>query len=185
MNMQANLDNNNNNHNDSAAVYFKNRLNELLANDGVTDYSVLYAHTLWNENNGNIEAYTIWDRIAKEAKCFYYIENCKDVPPTHHIKRDASEDEINLALDWIESNVSYRFMEKAIGHTFKVGNSRKVKKDTLVKLLAYQEGGYDNRYKNYVSAKVLVEVVETGDRHWISPNCLKQWVKGIREIRLF
>lgn len=166
----------------SASEYFTARLRELLALDGVTDYAVTSAWTEWNENNGNIEVFAIWDRIAQEAKRFYYTENFKDVPPSHHVKRDATEAERNLALDWVEANRKFINFTKAVGHTFKVGGSRKVKKGTEVVFLQYDQGGFNPRFRNYDPAKVLVEEVSTGERHWISPNCLKEWVKGIREF---
>lgn len=157
-------------------------LREHLAAKGVTDFAVTSATTLWDHSNGNVEAFAYWNRASQEAGVAYFNGNCQNRPVAHLVERDATDAEYNLALDWIEANCKYSNLEKAHGHTFVVANSRKIKKGTAVVFVEYSAGGFNSRYRSWDDAKVLVEVVESGDQHWISPNCLRDWVKGVRKI---
>lgn len=55
--------------------------------------------------------------------------------------------------------------------------SRKARNGVPLQVVNWQEEQYDNRYKQNIPAKVLVEDTETGERVWVSYGCVHKIVR--------
>lgn len=91
-------------------------------------------------------------------------------------KVNATHEQKSAAAEWFRQNVR-KPLEKAFGHKYTVGGSRKVQKGEVVELIDYIPAYFDNRYYQRVQAQVEVRT-RNGEVHKISPNCLKTWVEG-------
>ena len=132
--------------------------------------AVVNVEEKYSDNNGAYDVVSFWDgsEIITETLGGYTDKVTPKVNATSEQKADA-------AL-WYKANVK-KETSKSFGHKFVVGGSRKISKGSIVTLVSYNEGGYNSRFNNYLQDTVTVQL-EDGDKHNISPNCLKTWVEG-------
>lgn len=125
----------------------------------------------YSDNNGAYDVVSYWDGETITIETF----NGYTDKPTPSV--NATSEQKHEAALWYKANIK-KEVSKAFGEKFIVGGSRKVSKGTIVTLVAYNEGGYDSRFNNYVQDSVTVQL-EDGSTQTISPNCLKTWVEGV------
>lgn len=126
----------------------------------------------YSDNNGAYEVSTLWDGEQLSFDSTMYNKNAP------YPVVNATSEQKAQAAEFYKKTVGPSGIDKAFGHTYIVGGSRKVAKGTKVIVRDYQDSYYDSRYNQRVDAKVQVECPD-GQQFWISPNCLKTWVEGV------
>lgn len=146
-------------------------------NDNLADGVVVVAlDEIYTDNNGPETYAYIFDGVTCER--VKYLSGY-----TQHytsIDINASDEQIRQAgIAYAHNNPkqSLSDMRNLYNSIVILKRSRKARNGVPLNVVNWHESYYDNRFKRHVPAEVLVHDNETGERVWVSYNCVKEIVR--------
>lgn len=146
-------------------------------NDALSKGVVVVAlNETYTDNNGPETYAIIWD--GEKCDSVKYLSGY-----TQHytsINIDASESQIiEAGIAYAHDNpyMSLTNMKHLYNSVVILKGSRKARNGVELNVVNWQEEQFDHKYKQYISAKVLVEDPETEERVWVSYNCVTRIVR--------
>lgn len=145
-------------------------INNTLANGSV----VVAINHCYDDNNGSWDEAVVWNGESTETVVYNGPYNST----TGDAEIDASRGQIDEAINYHrkQGDLGLRSRLPYVGCIVTLKRARKAPNRTPLKIVGYDEGGYNSRYNQKDPERIQVET--EGGEVWVSVNCIDKVLLG-------